>query len=170
MSGVICREMVRVSAENLATGECPSLGPTTTPPSGPGVVAWESIRDSRTDAEDRSPLRAVVVLMGRGTVGATFVHRLVGWSRVGGLWVPATIFEAVATLSQTTGVAGEAVGADERLADQIEAVAALPSAQVVAAGSDQAAWYITETAGFARLQFTFGMMSATGANALVRAL
>lgn len=58
-----------------------------------------------------------------GSDDGTFVLQVVGWTRVGTLWVPTILYQATCTLSTFVGVSGGTVTNSERFADTIATTA-----------------------------------------------
>jgi hypothetical protein len=145
-----------------------SLIPTTTKPSGSGVIQWRNIGD------DTAPNAILFEPYGTGADNSTFDFRLIGWSAAPApglttLWRPTRLFAATATLSAMVGIAGAALIETERSVDTIASVVSwLSAVEYSSPTGDLQASVLIDGLGFELLQFSVDLTGATGANFLYR--
>lgn len=168
------RHYKKVRTTNAADTSFPSKVPTTTEPSGGGVI-------NRSVAGDGSGLH--LVFYGTGDADDVFDTRVIGWRKVTGgptgLWVPTIIAGLTCTLGTATGVAGSEVVATELFADTITITSGgepTVTADTTRGGTfrifsptaNLIAWVVIPLYGFEKVELTFDMTTndPTGANAL----
>lgn len=109
----------------------------------------------------------VVIPYGTDQADETFDFRLVGWRRIGDLWVPAVLYEATATLGTMTGVSGEKVTDSHLLADTLSA-SHNPGDPVTSSPADNTpAFAVVDAQGFERVAVQFKTGTAASAGALI---
>lgn len=136
----------------------PTLAPTTTEPSGDGVI----------NVTNRNDL--LIVPIGHAN-DATYDMRITGWSSLGGgattVWVPCMIDQYVVVIGNTGGVTGNAnLAATEKLADTLTPSTATPGDSVrrySSPGGNLVGFAVATRNAFEKIQITY---SGTGANAL----
>jgi len=162
---------------NLTTTSYPTLSPTTTKPSGNGVLSLAAISPTNLrEITSRPPATDCIslVFFGVGATGAYFNARIVGWSRVGSLWLPLPLASFLCTLGSSTGIAGQAVTNSEKLASTIsvESGNSITPASVIihSPASPGIASVLIDAEGCELLQLIGVKGSTTSFNALVRAV
>ncbi len=159
--GAICNEWRKARSTNATDSAFPSRVPTTTEPVGEGVI----------DLRQQTPVNLALLFYGTGADNATFDARVIGWQKVGGLWVPVTLLQAACTLSAAVGVALAEVTNSERFADTIT-LSLIASSGVDAWAksptNDTIGMALADVVGMAKAEVIFDLGTATGANALVK--
>lgn len=155
----LAQSYVKARTANATDSSFAAKNPTSTAPSGTGVVEV-----SRTGV---GPADLLLVFFGEGADNTTFDVRVIGWSPVGSLWVPTLIAQMSCTLSAVVGVAGYDVTASERFADTISlgngiAVVTNPASDAMPATA------LVDVAGYRKAEVVFDMTGATNGNALCR--
>lgn len=141
----------------------PSKVPTTTAPTGTGVIS-----DPLNGNESTQWIQ--VVPFGEGADNSTFDLRVISWKpTTDGLWVPTILAQAACTLSATVGVNGADVTNTQRFADTIALtqVQANVDSKLSSPVGDLVGSFLVETRGSTLIEITFDLGSATAANALV---
>lgn len=171
MEGVVSETRVgayqKFYETNSTDASFPSRIPTTTAPSGNGVLVPPG---SGLGGARNAPSAAMVVPYGVGADNTTFKIRIIGWRLIGTLYVPTILCEFTCTNSTAVGVAGATVVATERFADTLTANAFNPSGGVeaVSVANNTPAHFLVDCKGCQYIEATFDMnASATSANALV---
>lgn len=77
-----------------------------------------------------SPTKLRLLPFGSGADDGTFVLQVVGWSRIGTIWVPSILYQATCTRSAFVGIAGATVIETERFCDTIATTANMGNANV----------------------------------------
>ena len=153
---------VRARPTSSTAASLPALAPTTTKPSGNGVI----------DKSSHAPAWVRVVPFGTGSSGQTVTVRVTGWTIVSTLWVPVILCEFTATLSTCVGVAGSDVTNSENFADTVSA----PITNFGDAGVDcqpkspqnaTPPHYIIDACGCSVFQIDTALGTATAGNALL---
>jgi hypothetical protein len=158
-------EFSKVCAANSTASSFASKVPTTTEPTGDGVV---------------SPLRSggvydnvLLAFYGTGNDDTTFDARVIGWRKISTLWVPVPLFQLTATLSTAVGVSGAAVTDSERFADTLALSADFTGAdgvsvqvQSLSGLTNKVAHLVFDAKGFTKFEVLFDLTGATAANAL----
>lgn len=155
-------KLKRVRATS-ATGTFPSKVPTSTAPTGAGVIEDPIVGD-------KAPEWIQVLPFGDGADNATFDCRVIGWKVSDlGLWVPTILAQAACTLSAAVGVASTEVVAAQRFADTIvlTQVQANVDSKVSSPTADLVGSFQVQTRGSVLIEITFNLGTATGANALI---
>ena len=150
-------------ATSATDSSFPSKVPTTTAPSGAGVLS-----DPLTGNASTQWLQ--VVPFGDGADNATFDLRVIAWKpTTNGLWIPTVLAQAACTLCTAVGVTSADVTNTQRFADTIALtqVQANVDSKVSSPTSDLVGSFLVETRGATLIEITFDLGSATGANALV---
>lgn len=156
-------KLSRVRATS-ATGSFPSKVPTSTAPTGAGVVNDPIVGD-------KAPDWVQVIPFGDGADNATFDLRVIGWKVSDlGLWVPTILAQAACILSSTVGSNTFEVTASQRFADTItltQVIASSVDSKLSSPTGELVASFQVETRGCVYVEVTFNLGTATGANALV---
>lgn len=158
-------------ATNATDNSFPSRIPTTTEPTGDGVL-------SVPNPGQVSPTNAMIVPFGVGSDNHTFDLRVIGWRKVTGsgltsLWVPVVLGQFACTLSTAVGVANTPVSASNRFADTISRTLGIENVadQVVSpagASLDNLVGHILmDVKGFSKIELNFDVGTAASGNALV---
>ena len=166
----------RVRATN-ATGSFPTKAPTSTKPSGDGVIALSPNGNFGAD----SPTKLHVLFVGTGADNSTFQARVVIWNKFnntdGGnsdtdvIWIPQTIYNVDATLGTSVGVSASVIDNNHRFADGLAVTASSQNtakAELISPANNGVAGLQIETLGAQLVEITFALGTATGANALFR--
>lgn len=141
----------------------PSRVPTATEPTGDGVVGLP--------VEGQAvPSYAVLLPFGTDAADEIFAMRVTGWSRVSGLWVPVTLAELTCTLGTTTGVASYTPANTRYFADTLAIVTgtAGQGVAITSPADNSIAHAIVDLKGCEKVEVTFDLDTAAGANCLVR--
>lgn len=155
-------KLEKVRATSSTDSSFPSKIPTTTAPSGAGVVGDPIVQGA--------PEWLQVVPFGEGADNSTFDLRVIGWKpTANNLWVPLILAQAACTLSAAVGVSGADVTDGQRFADTITLtqVQANVDSKLSSPTGDLIASFQVETRGSVLIEIIFDLGSATGANALV---
>lgn len=157
------RQFEKVYATNATDASFASRIPTTTAPTGAGVIDMrvEGVRTYNT---------VLVALFGAGADNDTYSHRLIGWQNVGTLWIPVPLVEIAATLGTAVGIAAAEAVATDRFADTLTLTKGPSTCEVYSPADNRIGWYTCDVYGFAKLQFDFDMVLATNGNALMKRL
>lgn len=151
-------DWVKILASNSDSAAWPSRIPTTSKPSGSGVFP------GGCDLIETQ-------IFGAGADTNTTAMRVIGWNKVGTLWVPEVICQLTAALSIMTGVAGAPVVATDLFADAITVAEGADKATTHDAPADTITSVLVTTKGYELLEFTFNRgVSATNSNGLFRRL
>jgi hypothetical protein len=134
--------------------------PTTTEPTGAGVVDLTI-----------NPLvgrQLLLVFFGAGNDDTTFDARVIGWRKVGTLWVPCPLATLSCTLSSAVGVAGAEVVATDRFVDTVTAGFGNEDDKVwlFSPTSNLIARVLLDLDGFPKVEVIFDLTGATSANCL----
>lgn len=154
-------QLARPTADSTDTSY-PSRGPTATKPSGDGVL-------STFPVPGVAYKNLALVAIGTGSDENTLKLRVLGWSKVGTLWVPTILCELTCTLSTLTGVSGQTVDNLHRFADLLDATGY--SNVTIRAGVSDAypAVALMTVDGYELIEVIFTRnSSSTACNALVR--
>lgn len=139
----------------------PSKVPTTTEPTTTAIDVTRG---------DTTYNNILILPYGVGSDNNTMLIRLIGWKKIGTLWIPVPILEATCTLSAVVGVSGAEVSNTERFADTITFqswVNSNISAEVVQPTGDIIGHILADIKGFSKIEFVFHRnSSATSCNAL----
>jgi hypothetical protein len=147
----------------------PTRIPTTTEPTGDGVIDLLAAAGGTRVV----PTWLDIVPYGTTTADQTFKVRVVGWRKVGTLWVPTTLLEFTATLGTATGVSGATLGTTYLFADTVGDPATGKGAigvdcQPTSPADNTVASYMVDTRGSAKVEILFDRnSSAASCNALV---
>lgn len=159
--------LAKALAANATDTSFASRVPTTTEPTGDGVVGLRSHPDQVV------PTWLLLVPYGTGDANDAFDVRVVGWRRVGTLWVPTTLLEFTATLGTAVGVAGADVADTEKFADTVSDPATGKGSvgvdcQPTSPADNTVAHYLVDTRGCPKVEFLFDATTGdpTGANLL----
>ena len=158
-------------ATNATDNSFPSRIPTTTEPSGDGVV-------SVPNPSQISPTNVMILPFGVGSENHTFDLRVIGWRKVTGssltsLWVPVVLGQFACTLCTAIGVADTPVSASNRFADTISRTLGIEnvSDQIVSPADESLADLIghilLDAKGFSKIELNIDVGTATSGNALV---
>jgi hypothetical protein len=135
----------------------------------PAATATEPTGDDVIDLSLGSlvPRWVKFVFFGAGTENTTFSARLIGWKKVGTLWVPYLRTEVACTLSAAVGVSGQPVTNTDRFVDTMTLTTGSATDNIVVSpAGDVIAHLLANTRGCAKLQVKFDMTGATSGNAL----
>lgn len=154
-----------------------SIIPTVTEPKGDaGTATGNSVIDCLNGAAHGAgvPNAVKLVFYGTGNDDTTFSVRLIGWNQIGddvntNIWVPIILAEFGCTLSATVGIAGRTVVATERFVDTISVITgnAGVGMDVVSPTAEEIASAVIDLKGAQKIELSYDMTGATGANALV---
>jgi hypothetical protein len=159
---VYASKLERVRPTSSVDASFPSKVPTSTVPSGAGVVGDPIVQGA--------PEWIQIIPFGDGADNATFDLRVIGWKPTTlGLWVPTILAQAACTLSAAVGENGYEVTASQRFADTITLtqVQANVDSKVSSPTGDLVASFQVQTRGATLIEVIFDTGTATGANALV---
>lgn len=156
----------RARATNATDTSFPSRIPTVTEPTGTGVL--------NVGGAD-----LLLVPFGTGNDDTTFSFRVIGWravdaldSRNRTLWVPVVLGEFSATLSTMVGVSGGIIDEANRFADTLSLVTGNEDVTELFTSptGNVGAHAIVRNRGFDKVEITYDLTGATGANTLVALL
>lgn len=151
----------KVLTTNSTAASFASKVPTTTAPSGAGVLTLP--------VTQIMPAQLSLIFYGTDADNETFKSRVIGWKLVGTLYIPILLAEVTCTLSATTGVAAATILNTEFFADTIVLTAGTPagSSVVFSPTGELVAHLLVDLEGFSIVEITFDMnSSAASANAL----
>src|SRR4051794_13866756 len=106
------RDWVRALTTSSTDSSYASRVATVTTPADDGVLTPPLIAG-------KTPQSALLVFFGAGADNATLTARIIGWRKIGTLWVPIDLAEVALTLSTAVGVAGTDAVATDRFADTL---------------------------------------------------
>lgn len=155
-------KLIKVRTLSSTDSSFPAKVPTTTQPSGAGVVGDPIVQGA--------PQWVQVVPFGEGADDSTFDLQVIGWKvSTLGLWVPTILAQAACTLSTAVGVDGYEVTSSERFADTISLTQVLTNvdSKVSSPAGNLVGSFQVETRGSAFIEVIFDLGTATAANALV---
>lgn len=156
------QSLAKVRTTNATDTSFASKVPTTTEPTGEGVV---SVR-----AKGVVPEAVVVYPYGTGDADDVFDMKVLGWRKVGTLWIPVPLVTLTCTLGAGVGVSGAAVTDSEKFCDTVTAAGGISnvSYQLFSPTGDLVAHALVWTNGCDKLEFIFDATtgSPTGMNAL----
>lgn len=148
-------DWAKVRSTNSTDGSFPAKIPTVTEPTGAGVIAWAG----------RTGL--LLIPYGTGADDSTFDVKIIGWAKIGTLWVPALVAQVAVTLSTIVGVAAAEIVATERFADTLALTKGLGTIVNPVGDTQPASLMIaSQLAAFEKLEFVFDLGTATAANAI----
>ncbi len=163
---VICQDsedFVKVCTANAADTSFAAKIPTTTKPTGTGVVNFAR--------QSAVPQWLKVVPFGTGGDDSVFEMWVTGWRKIATLWVPTRLVKLTCTMGTAVGVAAAAVVATERFCDTITATGGVSnvSYQLFSTTDNTPAHALVSPNGCSLVEFTFDLTTGTptGANALV---
>lgn len=170
-------DFFRVLSTDSTDSSFPSVIPTTTEPTGVGVI---ELGFSGGQSKAYAPNGLVIVPYGTGADDATITGmRVIGWSRLPGdqattqsLWIPFILLECAAILSTAVGVAGSVLTSTYRFCDTITLVGTSGNANIshelISPTGNVIASVTCDTKGCQKVQVTFDLGTATAANAIAR--
>ena len=142
--------------------------PTTTKPSGAGVVEMSPGGTS----ENTILSYLMVIPFGTDANDETFDLRMFGWSAVAGdgdtVYVPVRLLQASCTLGTATGVNSSNFENENFLADTIASVTGSGLNSVVSPADNTVAHLIIDATGFGQVEIIYDLTGAASAGALVR--
>ena len=151
------KNWVKAQTTNSTDAAFTSKIATVTEPSGAGVLAFAA----GAEMLEVSPF-------GAGADNATTAIRVIGWRKVGTLWVPTILTELDMLLSAAVGVAGEKVINTDRFVDTITQLATpIGIAVLPAAVADTPAKFLLDISGQEKIELIYKRTTATNTNALV---
>ena len=144
----------KLFSSNQSDSSFDSKTPTTTKPSGGGIVTGLGSK-------------AGLIFFGTDAANETFDVRVWGWSSVeDSLWVPFLLADVTCTLGSTQGVAGEAITDSDFIVDTITGNSGDAGREIISPTGDLVASLHVENRGANRLEVEFDMTGAADANAL----
>jgi len=154
--------LAKLYAANSTATSFASLTPTTTTPSGDGVVKI-------ANAHGRS-LR--LMLIGEGADNATGNFRVVEWYPVTNgtgltLYIPVHLIDVSVILSAAVGIAGSVVLNTERFADTITYTAGTLDYELTSPADDRPGMLAVRHRGASHIQVLTDIVTATSLNALL---
>lgn len=148
----------KLLAANSTDATFPARAPTTTEPSGVGVITLGAGRAVPPDL--------TFLFFGAGANDQTFNVRVIGWRKVDGLWVPFLLCQATCTLSSAiTGVAGQPVANTDLVADTVSVTNGIGVGTTPVADS-LPAYLEVGSKDCQKVEVVFDMTGATSGNAL----
>lgn len=122
------------------------------------------------DLTDSDTVHDTLKLVPFGTDAANeaFNLRVIGWKKVGTLWVPVNLAEVTATLGAAVGVSGEDVTDNDFFADTLVIVTGTADVNVTLTtpADDSIAHFLVDIQGFAKVEILFDRDTAATANCL----
>lgn len=157
------RPLSKALSTSATDASFPSKVPTTTEPTGIGVLELQRLETRAT-----FPSNIFLIPYGVGNDDHTFDMRVIGWRKVATLWVPTVLTQVAVTLSTAVGVAGAAVTNSERFADTISITIGNSnvSVEVVSPANNTVAHMVVDVKGSQKVELTFDLGSGTNCNAL----
>lgn len=136
-----------------------ALAPTTTKPSGDGVVPI-----GKTSATSRTFL--LLLPIGTDAANETYDMRVSGWGVIGTLWVPRHLVTVSVTLGTQVGVAGTNVTDSTYFADTITYSKGDEATRISSPADNTIAWVRVDMQGCSLAKVEFDSTGSATANAL----
>lgn len=160
------KKLKRARTENATDTSFASKVPTTTKPSGEGVI---QLRQNGYAADE-----LLLLPLGTGDADDVFDMKLIGWKEAGNLWIPVPLLLVTCTLGTPVGVDGEEVDDSEKFCDTITAGFGVSnvSYQLFSPTNNTIAHVRAKTNGFDLVEIDFDTTTGdpTGANCLYAAI
>ena len=157
------KKFAKARTTNATDTSFASKVPTTTKPSGEGVINLKR--------EARASQWVELVPYGTGDANDVFEMWVIGWREIDGLWVPKRLVKLTCTLGAMTGVAGASVLATELFCDTVTASMGISnvSYELYSPADDTACHVKVQTGGNELLELIFDATTGdpTGMNCLV---
>lgn len=170
--GTTASDFQKGQSTNSTDSSFDSIVPTTTEPEAAATRAVIEMRGSNTQ---QSNSNLCLVFYGTGNDDTTIAIRIVGWRKVGTLWVPTVLLELTATLSAAVGVSGATVIDTERFADTLAPAAAWEDLEgsaftITSPTNNLIAQVLIDARGYEKIEISYDLTGATAANCLYAGL